>query len=99
MTAKTRKERLEEMLAEAPDDAELRYMLAMEHASGGDEEAAVRCFRELLARAPDYAPAYHQAGRALHRLGRIDEARATLQRGIPVALKAGNSHAASEMQD
>ena len=99
MTAKPRKERLEAMLAEAPDDAELRYMLAMEHASGGDDEGAVRGFRELLARAPEYAPAYHQAGRALHRLGRIAEARTVLERGIPVALKAGNSHAAGEMQD
>jgi tetratricopeptide (TPR) repeat protein len=99
MTAKTRREKLEEMLAAEPDDAELRYMLAMEYASGGDDEGAVRCFRELLARAPDYPPAYHQAGRALHRLGRIEEARAMLQRGIPVALKSGNSHAAGEMQD
>jgi tetratricopeptide (TPR) repeat protein len=99
MTAKSRKEKLEEMLAAEPDDTELRYMLAMEYASAGDDEGAVRCFRELLARAPDYPPAYHQAGRALHRLGRIGEARDILERGIPVALKAGNSHAADEMQD
>jgi cytochrome c-type biogenesis protein CcmH/NrfG len=99
MTTKTRKEKLEEMLAEDPNDVELRYMLAMEHASGGDDEGAVRCFQELLVQAPNYAPAYHQAGRALHRLGRSGEARALLERGIPVALRQGNSHAAGEMQD
>jgi Flp pilus assembly protein TadD len=98
MSGKTRKERLEAMLTEAPDDPELRYALAMEHASAGDDEGAVRCFRELLERSPDYAPAYHQAGRALHRMGRLAEARQTLERGIPVALRQGNGHAAGEMQ-
>jgi tetratricopeptide (TPR) repeat protein len=99
MSVNTRKEKLEAMLAEEPNDPELRYMLAMEYASGGDDEAAVRCFQELLARAPDYPPAYHQAGRALHRLSRIAEARTMLERGIPVAMKRGDSHAAGEMQD
>ena len=99
MTVNSRKEKLEALLAEAPNDPELRYMLAMEYASAGDDEGAIRCFRAVLERAPAYAPAYHQGGRALHRLGRIAEARALLERGIPVALQQGNSHAAGEMQD
>jgi Flp pilus assembly protein TadD len=99
MAETTRREKLEAMLAAEPNDPELRYMLAMEHAGAGDDEGAVRYFQELLARSPDYPPVYHQAGRALHRLGRLAEARAILERGIPVALKAGNSHAAGEMQD
>ncbi len=99
MSGKSRKELLEAMLAETPDDPELHYALAMEHASAGDDEQAVRCFRALLERSPNYAPAYHQAGRALHRLGRIADARETLQRGIPLALRQNNSHAAGEMQE
>jgi tetratricopeptide (TPR) repeat protein len=99
MTGKTRREKLEAMLAEDPNDPELRYMLAMEYASAGDDEGAVRCFHEVLTRAPDYPPAYHQAGRALHRLGRIAEARNILERGIPVALRRGDSHTAGEMQE
>src|SRR5262249_30786229 len=99
MAAKTRKQQIEEMLADAPDDPELRYMLAMEHVSAGDDQGAVRCFQELFARAPDYPPACHQAGRALQRLGRLEEARAVLQRGIPAALKQGDTHAAGEMQE
>lgn len=96
---KSRKQQLEEMLETEPHDAELRYMLAMEHASGGDDEGAVRCFEELVAVAPDYPPAYHQAGRALTRLNRISEARTVLQKGIPVALKKGDTHAAGEMEE
>lgn len=99
MSAKTRKQQIEEMLADQPDDAELRYMLAMEHVSASDDEGAVRCFRELLARSVDYPPAYHQLGRALHRLGRSGEAREVLERGIPAALQKGDQHAAGEMQD
>jgi Flp pilus assembly protein TadD len=99
MTAKTRKQQIEEMLVAEPDDAELRYMLAMEHVSEGDDEGAVRCFGELLTRTSAYPPAFHQLGRTLHRLGRIAEARDVLQRGIPAALARGDQHAAGEMQE
>src|SRR5437879_1072025 len=99
MDTQQRKEHLRKMLAEDPGDPELGYMLGMEYAGAGDDQAAVTCFRELLAMSPDYAPAYHQAGRALHRLCRAGEARAILQRGIPVAQQRGDLHAAGEMQE
>jgi Tfp pilus assembly protein PilF len=98
MTAKTRRQQLEEMLVEEPNDTELRYMLGMEHASAGDEEAAVRCFAELLQHDPAYAPAYHQAGRALVRLGRLAPAQEMLRRGVAAAQQKGDLHAAGEMQ-
>lgn len=98
MTAKTRKQQLEELLAEDPNDPFLRYGLAMEYVSAGNDAEAVRCFRETFTAAPDYVPAYHQAGQALLRLGRPDEARDVLQRGIAVARTQGNAHAAEEMQ-
>lgn len=94
-----RRAQIEAMLAEEPDDPELRYMLAMEHVSAGDDAGAVTCFEELIRRAPNYPPAYHMAARTLQRLDRIAEAKAMLQRGIPVALAAQNTHAAGEMQD
>lgn len=99
MNAKTRKQQIEEMLADEPDDAELRYMLAMEYVSEGDDAGAARCFEDLLARTSTYPPAFHQLGRTLHRLGRIAEARDVLQRGIPAALAKGDQHAAGEMQE
>ena len=99
MTAKTRKQRFEEMLADAPDDAELRYSLAMEYVSEGDDAGAVRIFEEIFRRNPDYPAAYHMAGRALHRLHRIAEARQVLERGIQAAQKQRDPHAAGEMQE
>jgi len=98
MTAKTRKERLQEMLAEQPDDPFLRYGLAMEFISEGSDDEAVRCFNELLAVTPDYVPAYLQAAQALVRLRQTEQARQMFSRGISTAQKQGDQHAAEEMQ-
>jgi thioredoxin-like negative regulator of GroEL len=90
---------IEAMLQEMPDDPELRYMLAMEHATSGNDAEAVRCFRELMARCPDYPPGYHQGARTLVRLGRIADARAVLQQGVPAAQRKNDLHTAGEMQE
>jgi Flp pilus assembly protein TadD len=99
MADNTRRAQLEAMLADEPNDPELRYMLGMEHASSGDDEGAVRCFEELLKLDPGYPPAYHQAGRALVRLGKIEGAREMLRRGVAAAEAKGDLHAAGEMQE
>ena len=64
------------MLAEDPDDAFLRYGLALEHASAGDDTACVEVLRDLIARtaANPYIPAFLMTGQALVRLDRILEA-------------------------
>ncbi len=98
MTGKTRKQQLEEMLAEEPNDPFLRYGLAMEYVGAGDDEGAVRCFRELFAASPDYVAAYMQAGQALARLGRTAEAKEVFRQGIDRAGKQGDQHAAGEME-
>jgi len=98
MTAKNRKQQLEEMLAEDPHDAFLRYGLAMEYVGEGKDEEAVRQFREMFTITPDYVPSYQQAGQALLRLGRSEEASEVLRRGIAMAQQKGELHAAEEMQ-
>jgi tetratricopeptide (TPR) repeat protein len=97
MTGKSRKQQIEEMLADDPNDAFLRYGLAMEYVGAGQDEEAVRCFRHLLETTPDYVPGYMQAGRTLARLDRVDEARAVFQAGIAAAREKGDLHAAEEM--
>ena len=99
MPAQNRREMIEAMLADSPSDPELRYMLAMEYVSAGDDAGAVRCFQELIGATPNYPPAYHQGGRALQRLNRNDEARTLLLHGIPIAQKQGDMHAAGEMTE
>ncbi len=99
MAAPSRKQMIEEMLASDPTNHEIRYTLAMEHVFAGEDAAAVTCFEQVMREAPNYQHAFHQGARALARLGRIDEARAILQKGIPVAQRQGDSHAAGEMTE
>ena len=100
MPRTARMEQIEAMLAEDPDDAFLRYGLAMEHASAGDDTTCVEVLRDLIARtaAKPYVPAFLQAGQALVRLDRIPEACAILRDGVEAARKAGDTHAQGEMQ-
>jgi Tfp pilus assembly protein PilF len=98
MAGKSRKQQIEEMLAEDPNDPFLRYGLAMEYVGAGQDEAALRCFEELRRVAPDYVPAYMQAGRALARLNREEEARTVYRAGITTARQKGDLHAADEME-
>jgi cytochrome c-type biogenesis protein CcmH/NrfG len=98
MSEKTRKQMLEEMLAEDGSDPFLHYGLAMEYVAAGDDAQAVARFEQLWAVAPDYVPAYLQAGQALVRLKRTGDARGVFERGIATARRVGDAHAAEEMQ-
>ena len=98
MAEKSRRERLEELLAEDPNDPFLRYGLAMEYAGQGDDTTAAAHFRDLLAARPEYVPAYLMLGQTLVRLGDEDGAKDALRRGVAAAGQAGNEHAQGEMQ-
>ncbi|HEY1191290.1 MAG TPA: hypothetical protein VGE74_26890 [Gemmata sp.] len=100
MARTPRMAQIEALLAEDPNDAFLRYGLAMEHASAGDDAECVTVLRDLIARtaADPYVPAYLQCGQALVRLDRTDEACAVLRQGAEVAGRARDFHAQSEMQ-
>lgn len=99
MAKTARMEQIERLLADDPNDAFLRYGLAMEHFSQGDDDAGVVVLEQLIAVAdPPYIPAYLMAGQALIRSGREAEAAAMLKAGIAAATAAGNTHALGEMQ-
>lgn len=95
---KTRREILEDFVAQKPTDAFARYGLALECVKLGDSSAAATHFDKLLATNPDYIAGYYQFGQLLGQLGRLDEARKLLSDGIVVAQKAGDVHARDEMQ-
>ncbi len=100
MARTARMAQIEAMLADDPDDAFLRYGLAMEHASAGDDAECANVLRDLIARtaAKPYVPAFLQCGQALNRLGRDTEACEVLKQGIATARAAGDTHAEGEMQ-
>jgi thioredoxin-like negative regulator of GroEL len=95
-TRTPRMEQIEALLAEDPTDAFLRYGLAMEFASAGDDPVAADHLMRLISNTP-YVPAFLMAGQILNRLNRVDEACAVLRRGTEAAREQGNSHAEGEM--
>ena len=100
MARTPRMAQIEALLADDPDDAFLRYGLAMEHASAGDDAECADVLRDLIARtaANPYVPAFLQCGQALARLDRTAEACEVLKRGVDAARRAGDTHAMGEMQ-
>ena len=93
----TRMEFLMESLKAKPKDPFLRYALAMELAGAGRDEEAWAQLEILLHEQAEYLPTYYQAGMLLGRLGRMEEARRILERGVKLAQERGNTHTAQEL--
>ena len=100
MARTPRMAQIEALLAADPDAAVLRYGLAMEHASAGDDTECAAVLQALITNsaAKPYVPAFLQCGQALMRLDRTEEACAVLRQGIDAARRAGDTHAQGEMQ-
>lgn len=94
----SRLDTLKSMLEQDPHNSFARYGLAMEYMNNGHTEAAVSEFRTLLSEDPDYSAAYFHAGRALEKLGQIDDARAVMEQGVEVTTRKGDMHTRSELQ-
>ncbi len=99
MSETSRRERIEAMLADEPDDQFLRYGLAVELDKEGDHAASLTTLEGLGRDDSPYVPAFFFAGQQLARLGRIEEARTALREGIDRARAAGDTHAAGEMSE
>jgi tetratricopeptide (TPR) repeat protein len=95
---KTRIELLRESLLSNPDATFIRYALGVELSSAGQPEQAWQQFEYLLARHPEYSATYFQAGKLLSKLGRREDARKVLAKGIEVTGNQENAHAQSELQ-
>ena len=93
----TRRQKLEALLSESPNDPFLIYGLAMDDWSHGRPEQALAGLRQVLQVDPDYVAAYLQQGQILVASSRPAEAVAILKVGIDVANRIGDAHAASEM--
>ena len=95
-----RRQQIEGMLREEPEDAFLRYALAMEFSSEGDTGESVRTLLELIAlkKNDPYIPAYLMAAQGLMKLSRENEAIDVLKAGIAAASGMEHAHARGEMQ-
>jgi len=94
----SRLETLRRIAAQRPDDPFPRYGVAMELRREGQLDEAVAAFAVLEGSAPDYVPQYLMHGQLLLELERAEDARQVMERGLAIAAKKGDSHAASELK-
>lgn len=99
MAGATRREKLEAMLRDEPEDEFLRYGLAGEYVSEGRTDDAVALYRGLMAGQPPHVPSFFRCAQLFVGEDRIEEARALLREGIEAARRQGDAHAAGEMAD
>ncbi len=90
---------LEQSLSESPDDAFLRYGLAMQCLRDGDIEEGRQRLRSLIADDPDrQIAAYQQLGQSYVDTDEPEAAMTALREGVARARAAGDGHAAAEME-
>ena len=80
-----------------PTDPFILYALATEYRAA-EPLRAWEFYEKLLTEHPDYVGTYYHAGKMLEGFGRKDEAEQVYRKGLVVSRKAGQLHAASEIQ-
>ncbi len=97
MSGSSRRQKIQEMLQQEPDDVFLRYSLAMEFSNEGRTEESLALLQKLCEQAPPYVPAYFRSAQILADNDSIEQSRDFLRRGIEAARDQGDLHAAAEM--
>ena len=95
----TRREKIESMLKDEPDDVFLRYSLALEMEAAEEWESSLEILETLARGTPAYVPAFQMAAQQLVKRDQITDARRALREGIEAARSQGNTHAAGERSD
>lgn len=95
----SRLDQLTKLLAADPDDADVPYMIALEHAKADDPETAVVWLDKVLALDPAYHYAYFQKAKMLSEVGEEDDALAVVDEGIARATADGHAKAVGELQE
>lgn len=93
----TRLDQLRAMLAEEPDDAFIRYAIALEYKRSGNMEEAVVQLESLLTDDPKYIACYYQLALLYADLGRADDALRACDAGALQCLVTGDRKARTEL--
>lgn len=92
-------ENLERMLEKHPDDARLRFGLALEYEKAGRWEDVAVQLERYLRETEDEGNAWGRLGEALRRLGRGEEARAAYRHGVEAATRHHHPTMAAEFEE
>jgi predicted Zn-dependent protease len=94
-----RLETFKQMVAKNPKNILARFGLANEAMKAGDYVLAVEQLEIYLASYDDEGNGWQRLAESLTALGRAEEARAALDKGIAAAERFGHTGMASEMRD
>ena len=94
----TRLEQLQKFLDQDPNDSFTRYLVALEYASAKNYNEASSRLESLKIDDPNYVPTYYQLADFYRNLNDQKKAVQTYNEGITIARKAGDMHAASELE-
>jgi thioredoxin-like negative regulator of GroEL len=92
-----RREQLESLLADDPDDVFLNYALAMQLIADGNSAAGISRLERVMSLDPNYVPAYFQSAQVLAQQGDTVRSSDLLRKGIDRARAIGDQHAVEEM--
>lgn len=93
----TRLDQLREMLADEPEDAFIRYAIALELKRAGNMEQAAADLEALLKADPKYIACYYQLALILIDLGRVEEALHVCETGSLQCIITGDRKARAEL--
>ena len=80
-----------------PGDPFMLYALATDHAKEGEHESAIEYFAKTIEADGDYCYAYFHQARSFEALGRIDEAKLTLDIGLQAAKRVNDAQGINEI--
>lgn len=89
---------LRELEKNKPDDAFVKYAIALEYVKRGQDEEAHDVFKMLTEKFNDYVATYYQFAKLLEKMNRKDDAIRIYRDGIRVATNAKDHHAANELK-
>lgn len=89
---------LQKLLEQDPADAFVLYGLAHEYAKLSQHDTAVGYYDRCIASDAGYCYAYYHKARSQQSMGKVNDARKTINAGIKAAKKAGDDHAEYELR-
>ena len=94
----SRIDKLNELLKTSPGDCFLHHALGLEYLKIGNTDAALQSFQQVLNINPAYIGTYYHLAKTFEKLNKMAEAIDVYEKGLLVARKAGDRHAANELQ-
>ena len=91
-------DKIKEFLHASPDDNFLRHALALEYLKIGEDARAKELFETILGDSPDYVGSYYHLAKLLEKMHETALAIQWYEKGMAVALKAGDNHSYNELQ-